>query len=525
LYVKSQNKEAKERMLKMEEKIDIRSAFFEHGKTISEISRDTGRDRKTVRGIINREDWNIPPPTADSSDVCPKLDPFKSIINEWLEEDKKAKKKQRHTSKRVYDRLRKEDATKDTFDCSYESVNKYVRKRKKDIFGERPEGYIPLTHAAGEAQADFGTAEYIEAGNRKEGKYLNMSFPYSNQGYQQLFPGENAECLFEGMKNIFMHISGVPREIWFDNASTMVTDIIKGGGRKITGKFERFSAHYGFKAIFCNPNAGNEKGSVENKVGYHRRNMLVPMPKFKSLDEFNKELLGMCDEDADREHYRLNADISELFCDDKAALIPLPKTEFDTAAHITVKTDKYAIFTIDKYHEYSTSPKFALSKVRVKLTAQTVTVMDDEFRDIVVHPRLYGEAHTRSMMWIPYLEQLSRKPRAVKYSGVYEMFPENVRQYIAKSSGGDISEIMRMIAELTEKSGWELAVETISRAVDYQAYDADSLLALHRRMHMNVPELPPVDLPKEVPDVAQFTPDLSVYDTFIKNGGDTCARI
>jgi transposase len=509
----------------MDEKIDIRSAYFEHGKTISQISRATGRDRKTVRGIIGRDDWNMPPPEPEGGDICPKLDPFKTIIDEWLEEDKKAKKKQRHTSKRVYDRLRKETETKDRFNCSYESVNKYVRQKKKEIFGERPEGYIPLTHAPGEAQADFGTAEYIEIGKRKEGKYLNMSFPFSNQGYQQLFPGENAECLFEGMKNIFIHIGGVPREIWFDNTSTIVTEIIKGGGRTVTEKFERFSTHYGFKAVFCNPSAGNEKGSVENKVGYHRRNMLVPVPRLKSLDEFNERLLGLCDDDAEREHYRIDADIGELFKEDKLALLPLPQVEFDTAAHMSVKTDKYAIFTLDKCHEYSTAPKFAQSRIRVKLTSQTVTVMDEEFKDIVTHPRLYGKEHSRSMMWIPYLSQLSIRPRAVKYSGVYEMLPANVRRYISESTGGDISDIIRMIAELTKKSGWDLAVETVSKAIDYQAHDADSLFALHRRLHMNVPELPPIDLPAGLPEIKQFIPDLSAYDACITKGGDTNARI
>jgi hypothetical protein len=247
--------------------------------------------------------------------------------------------------------------------------------------------------------------------------------------------------------------------------------------------------------------------------------------RFKSLDEFNTKLLTMCDDDADRKHYRHDAEISELFAEDRAALIPMPMTEFDTAAHMSVKTSKYAIFTLDGCHEYSTAPKFAQSRVRVKLTSQTVTVMDEEFKDIVIHPRLYGKGNQRSMMWIPYLSQLSIRPRAVKYSGVYEMFPENVKQYIAKSSGGDISRIMRMIAELTKKSGWELAVETIGKAIDYQVHDADSLLALHRRLHMNVPELPPIDLPKELPAVPGFTPDLSVYDAFIEKGGDACARI
>ncbi|CAA7600768.1 Hypothetical protein DEACI_1421 [Acididesulfobacillus acetoxydans] len=105
----------------------------------------------------------------------------------------------------------------------------------------------------------------VEA-EKYSGYYLNLSFPYSNGGYLQQFKGQNQECLFEGLKNIFEYLGGVPRETWFDNASTMVTDILKGRGRTLTDGFLRFKQHYGFEAVFCNPNAGHEKGNGKRMV-------------------------------------------------------------------------------------------------------------------------------------------------------------------------------------------------------------------------------------------------------------------
>jgi len=119
-----------------------------------------------------------------------------------------------------------------------------------------------------------------------------------------LFKGENQECLFEGLITIFEHIGGVPPKIWFDNASTMVEKVLKNGGRNLTDEFVRFTEHYRFEAAFCNVDAGHEKGNIEGKVGYHRRNMLVPVPRFNNLADFNKELLEKCENDAQREHYR-----------------------------------------------------------------------------------------------------------------------------------------------------------------------------------------------------------------------------
>ena len=499
-------------MLTMHRKNFIRELYYVNGKNITEISRDSGHDRKTVRKVIGQDDWNKPELSAEQKSITPKLEPFKAIIDEWLLDDKRSKRKQRHTSTRVFKRLSTEKETRKTFNCSYETVNTYVKKKKAEIFGEQLEGSIPLEHKPGESQADFGVADYYENGTLIEGHYFNISFPYSNKGYPQLYPGENTECLFEGLVNIFKHIDGVPPEIWFDNAGTMVTNVLKGEDRKLTERFIRFKEHYGFTAIFCNLDAGNEKGSVEGKVGYHRRNMLVPVPRFQSLEEYNEYLLELADSDADRVHYRKEILIEELFEADKSALLPLPRNEFDTAGYMSARTDKYGFIKLeDGKHEYSTAPKYAASTVIVKLTATTVSILDESRETIVTHKRLYGDKKGRQMNWIPYLEQLARRPRAVKYCGIYNILPPVVNDYLSKSKGNEISAIIRMIADLTKKTDFESATATVAQAIKHDAIDADSLMALHRRLFADVPELPPLKHP-DLPELNPMSPDLSKYD-------------
>ena len=504
-------------MLAMPRKNSIREMYFVNGKTITEISRETGHDRKTIREIIKTDDWNAPPPTMKEGGT-PKLDPFKAVIDEWLTDDKRSRRDQRHTAKQVYKRLSTEDGTRGTFDCSYETVNAYVQKRKKEIFGNTNDGYIPLEHRPGEAQCDFGGADYYENGTHTEGHHLNISFPHSNQGYLQLFPGENTECLFEGLANIFTHIGGVPPEIWFDNASPMVKSICTGGERGLTDRFIRFKEHYGFTALFCNPDSGHEKGSVEKKVGYQRHNMLVPVPQFKELGEYNRHLLELSDADGAREHYRKEAPIRELFEKDRTALLPLPRNEFDTAGYEVARTDKYGMIRReDGRHEYSTSPKYASGTVTVKLTSNTVTILDETGHAIVVHKRLYGDRKQRSMNWVPYLELLARRPRAVKYSGIYGLFPEGLKDYLESSRPGDTSDIIRMIAEFTKMTGFESAVATVAQAASHNITDPDSLKALHRRLYMDIPELPPLSC-DIAPQLDPLMPDLTKYDFAIVRG-------
>ena len=218
-------------------------------------------------------------------------------INEWLEKDKRGPRKQRHTSQRIYDRLVREYGYKG----SYSSVRRYVHKKKAEM-SSKPKGCLPLAHPQGEAQLDIGEFIYYDVHGQEHNAYsLVMSFPYSNKAYIQAFPSQNQECLLVGMKRIFEYIGGVPTRIRFDNMSTAVAQVLEGAERKLTDGFTRFMLHYRFEADFCNPASGNEKGNVENKVGYSRRNAFVPVPTITSFDEFNESLWAWCENDAQRE--------------------------------------------------------------------------------------------------------------------------------------------------------------------------------------------------------------------------------
>lgn len=374
----------------------IKKAFFEEGLNVSQLANRFGHDRKTIRKYLDKEDWNEPvPETPGNVKRLPKLEPYIKEINLWLEEDKLARRKQRHSAKQVYKRLRKK--YEDQFDCSYRTVAAYVAIKKKELF-QNNTCRLPLVHIPGEAQADFGEADFYENGTKYSGSYINLSFPHSNAGYLQLFKGENQECLFEGLKNIFEHIGGVPHRIWFDNASTMIKDILKEGKRNLTDGFLRFKMHYGFEAAFCNPNAGHEKGHIENKVGYHRRNLLVPIPRFETLKAFNKELLNLCDEDMDRGHYRKESEIAELFQDDCKVLLPLPTVPYEACQYLSLRTNTYAKFSLQSgKHLYSAAPKYANSRILVKITAYEVIPLDESHREITRHQRLYGDRPQEKM--------------------------------------------------------------------------------------------------------------------------------
>lgn len=505
-------------MLTMDKINDIRFRFFKKGENISQIANGLKMDWKTVQKYVDKTDFNVPERKQGSQQrVCPKLDQYKPTIDEWLIEDKQAPRKQRHTARRVFNRLREEFSE---FDCSYRTVASYYVIKHKEVFSGVKDGFLPLEHRPGEAQVDFGTADFYENGTRITGKYLEVSFPCSNKGYMQLFYGENMECLLEGLDTIFKHIGVVPEEIWFDNTKTIVTKVIRGGGRDTTERFDRFREHYRFHAVFMNPGEGHEKGNVENKVGYQRRNFLVPVPHFQSLSEYNLYLLEMCEKDANRDHYRHNDTIEGLFTEDLKHCHPLPEVEFDLSGRANVTTNSWGKFYLNKgMHEYSASPKHANIPVNLKLTSSLVIVMDENYREIVRHRRLYGDTKQQSMDWLPYLRQLSIRPRALKYSGIYDMMPSEMKQFLEGCSNTETGKVLKVLAELTDRTGFDSALSTVSQALCYGASDADSLRNLYRRIYADVPELPPMPLSPGIPAVGQMTANLISYDIFLRKGG------
>ncbi len=474
---------------------DIRNLYYEQGLSKSQIHQKTGFDLHTIRKYINQEDFNLKVPVKISK--ITKLTPYHATIDAWLENDKKFHKKQRHTAKRVYDRLNEEFPD---FNVSYKSVSNYCKAKKKEIWHSH--GFLPLEHPMGEAQVDFGKIEYFENGEKISGSHLVMSFPYSNAAYVQVFPGETAECLLEGMKQIFNYIGGVPTTIRFDNPSSIVVKVKKGGNRDLTDIFTCFKNHYNFTSSFCNPASGNEKGHVENKVGYTRRNMFVPAPSFNDLEEFNKQLLIECDKDMNRAHYKNNKLISQLFAEEKAELQELPKIDLEVCRYNTSKADGYGKIKLESgKRTYSTCPLMANTLVQSKQTALHVYILDSNCQTVVKHKRLYGEKH-ESMDWIPYLQQLSMKPGALKHTAVFQMLPDKLQKQLQNSSKKECGEILTAIADITRSNSFENALSAIEFAIDgSNEVTAENILLANNRnktfplptLQYNLPQIPSFD--------------------------------
>ena len=259
---------------------------------------------------------------------------------------------------------------------------------------------------------------------------------------------------------------------------------------------------------------------MENKVGYSRRNFLVPVPHFTSLYDFNQKLLTVADEDMNREQYHYDQTILERYEADRNALLPLPDIAFDTARYGAVTTDIWGRFTLEAgRHEYSVSPDYSETTVMLKITATQVLVSDMQNHLIVTHRRLYGDRKQSSMDWIPYLTAISRKPRSLFNSGLYDMMPESMQKYMKLCNSSDRGTVLKALAELTKRTGFDSALQTVDQALLYQVKDPDSLKNLYRRLYSDVPELPPLPQQNGIPKIVQMPVDLSSYDNLLAKGG------
>ena len=459
-------------MLKMNQ-VDQIKELQRQGLGPQEIGERLKLNRKTVSRYMAREDFG--PEVHRKSPGASRLDPFKAKIDEWLAEDWRMRFKQRHTAKRVHERLGQEFP--DRYDCSYPLVQRYI-KAVKAARGDA-KGFLELVWAAGEAQADFGEAEILWNGTVVTIKYLVMSFPASNAAYVQAFGGETAECVAQGLKDIFHHLGGVPLRIVFDNAS--------GVGRRVREKvslsqlFLRFKCHYGFSVSFCNPASGNEKGNVENKVGYIRRNFFVPIPAVEEITAWNRQLLDRCEQDFARPHYKKPGTIAELFAADRKALAPLPSKPFNAERFEKVRADGYGKFCLDGRHWYATAPELAGKEFVAGIGAHMVTVYDGAGIIQCVHRRVYGAERSDSSNYRSSLEALLRKPGAWKNSQVRTAMDQPERDFLDQVAKSERMRILATLSRAAENIEFETVLTALSQAVSRGTLDDYSLQALAGR--------------------------------------------
>ena len=261
--------------------------------------------------------------------------PSTGIVDQILSDDQERPKKQRHTAKRIFDRLRDEY----DFTGGYTIVKDYVRDKK--LGGQ--EMFVPLVHPAGDAQADCGEALVFIDGVQRKAHYLVVDLPPSDDAFVKAFPAATTEAFCEGRNAAFRYFGGVPRSILYDNTTLALARILGDGRRKRTRVFSELQSHYLFSDRLGRPGKGNDKGKVEGLVGYARRNFMVPAPRFPSWEAFNEQLEAQCLNNRKRRLRRHTETIEERFKRDRQALLPLPPTPYDACDKRTTRVTSLSL--------------------------------------------------------------------------------------------------------------------------------------------------------------------------------------
>ena len=333
----------------------VRHAVQIEGLSRREAGRRFGIDPRTVGKMMV---FSVPPGYRRRKPPArPKLDPFIGIIDRILEEDKRRQAKQRHTSKRIFERLRDEHG----FTGGITIVKDYVagwRQRAREMF-------VPLVHPPGHAQADFGEAIGIIAGVERKIHFFAFDLPHSDGCFVVGYPAETTEAFCDGHVRAFAFFGGVPQSILYDNTKIAVARILGDGKRQRTRVFAELQSHYLFEDRFGRPGKGNDKGKVEGLVGYARRNFLVPIPVFESFEALNAYLLECCRRrmaDCLRGH---DGTIGERLEHDLAALqTPLPPA-YDACEKVATTVSSLSLVRY-RLNDYSVPTTYGHSDVLVR---------------------------------------------------------------------------------------------------------------------------------------------------------------
>ena len=391
----------------------IREDHRQLGLGVRALARKHGVHRRMVREALASQ---VPVPRKVPVRQSPVLDAVTELIDVMLREDLDAPRKQRHTSRRIWQRLRDEhDAA-----VSYSYVCQYAGRRRPQIEAEHRaaavsiEGFVPQAKEPGaEAEVDFGPVSIELAGDVAACHLFAYRLSFSGKGVHRVYASQAQEAFLEGHVTAFEVTGGVPwRHIRYDNLSPAVAKVMRGRSRTETARWSAFRSWYGFEAFYCiaGVEGAHEKGGVEGEIGRYRRGFLVPVPRVKSLAELNARL-AEADVTDDRRHigYRA-ASVAGDFAAEQRFLLPLPGDGFDTGTVLWPRANKFARISVGKCR-YSVPARLIGQRVRIKLTANELEVYEGS-RKAAVHPRL-AAAGAEHLDLDHYLEILLRKPGAL----------------------------------------------------------------------------------------------------------------
>jgi transposase len=383
----------------------VRKAYWVDGKSEREIARELGFSRNTVSRLLKTQAGEKRQYQLKQAKPKPTLGQYEHWIAEVLAADEQAPRKQRHTARRIYERLKTE--------FGYTGSERGIRGLVAQLKKKQPEVFLPLAFQPGEmAQVDWAEVTVNLGGQRRKFQLFCMVLNHSGALYCQAFERANQEAFFEGHTQAFQALKGVPRTITYDNLTSAVKKILQGKNRDENERFVTFRSAWLFDSRFCNPARGNEKGRVENMVKFAERNFFVPVPVVSSLEELNEQLKACCQLYLSHTQARQTQSVGERWLAEQAALLPLPHHQPECCRIVSLKANQSALVQFET-NRYSVPVEYAYSNVWVKAFIAHLEIIHHD-QVIAVHTRLPGRFQ-ESIRFEHYRKALERKPGGLQH--------------------------------------------------------------------------------------------------------------
>jgi len=444
----------------------------------------------------------------------PKISPYLERIAQIIEQDKSLPKKQRHTAKRIYERIR---------GMGYGGKYTQVKEAVRELLRVKQEVFMPLIHRPGEGQADFGHALAKIAGVLRRVVFFVMVLPCSDAFFIMAFERECTESYWEGHIKAFECFGGVPTRISYDNSKVLVSKIIGPRDRKLTDGFLQLQSHYLFREHFCRVRRANEKGVVEGVVKFARLNFFVPVPQVRDLKELNRHLAERCREDLKRRLRGKAGTKGERLKEDQAAFLPLPPAPFDACRKQPTQANSLFLVRFDD-NDYSVPVSYAHHDILVKGYVERVVLCHRD-RVVAEHRRSWGKEGI-FFDYHHYLPLLERKPGSLDHArplvdlNLPECFDTLRRRLQGEEEreGEGLREFIRVLRLLEDYPMARLR-EAVEKALLIHAHSRDAVLQylVPHFSWRNTTFL--LDGCKHLRLIKVSKPDLSAYRNLLSQGG------
>jgi transposase len=476
----------------------IRQLCDQEHLSVTQIAAALQLDERTVGKWIAVKTYQ---PRAGAKRTS-KLDPHKSTIVRLLATHP-------FTAQQLFQRLRDSGYT-----GGYGILKDYVRA----VRPPRQPAFLKLHFAPGQcAQVDWGSAGFLPVGRtRRRLSFFVMVLCYSRQLYVEFTLAQTQEHFLACHQHAFEYLNSVPAEVMVDNCKTAVLSHPLGAPAVLHPRYLDFAGHYGFVVKACGSYKPNEKGRVENGVGYFKKNFLAGL-QLASLDALNAAVRQWLDQVANvRMHGETHQKPQDLFALEKPQLRPLTVRPYDLATVSNVGVSRRCRVTLDT-NDYSVPPRYASTQLTLKAYPERLCLYYQD-QLIAEHPRSY-DRH-RDFEQPEHVQELLAQRRQARAQQLQTRFlalsPRAAEYYqrLEQKRGNPRHHVQKIVA-LSEIYGVEKVQRALEDAWAYQAFSCEYIANLleQRERPTTQPGALHLTRQQDLLDLDLPAPDLSLYET------------